>query len=90
MKTVKLSLYDYIAVNRNWEQLWADDDVAYWFNAIKHDEHTPDYEKPYKYQVIESYPYKDYITTNRKFYCKDLSEAFDTWNRLINEYTGSK
>jgi len=84
-KTIAVSLHDYIAINKRWEQLWADDDVAYWFNKMN-PEYTPDYAKGYKYCVFESVPYKDYPTTNRSFYCKDLKQAFEKWNELINQH----
>lgn len=87
MKTIALSLHDYIATTKRWEQLWSDDDVAYWFNSLN-PEYVPDYAKGYKYCVFESTPYKDYITTNRSFYCKDLKQAFEKWNELINQHLG--
>lgn len=85
MKVQELNLHDYIAVNKKWEQLWADNSVAYWFEKLN-DSNTPDYAKGYKYLVHETTPYKNMITTNKSYYCKDLSQAFKTWNGLINQY----
>jgi len=87
-KTVTVNLHDYIAINKNWEQLWADDDVAYWFERLN-DDNTPDYAKGYKYQVNETTPFGDYIATHRSFYCKDLGQAFSKWNELINKHLGN-
>ncbi len=87
MKTIALSLHDYIATTKRWEQLWSDDEVAYWFNKMN-PEYTPDYAKGYQYCVFESVPYKEYATTNRSFYCKDLKQAFEKWNELINQHLG--
>ena len=84
-KTVAVNLHDYIAINKNWEQLWADDDVAYWFERLN-DNNTPEYAKGYKYQVNESTPSRDMIATYKSWYCKDLSQAFDVWNQLINNH----
>ncbi len=86
-KTIAVNLHDYVATNKNWEQLWADDDVAFWFERLN-DDNTPEYAKDYKYQVHETTPYRDYITDNRSFYCKDLKQAFEQWNKLINNHIG--
>lgn len=86
-KTINVNLHDYIAINKQWEQLWADDDVAYWFEKLNSD-NTPEYVKGYQYLVHETTPYQDIITDNRSFYCKDLHQAFDQWNKLINEHIG--
>ena len=39
-KTIAVNLHDYVATNKNWEQLWADDDVAFWFERLN-DDNTP-------------------------------------------------
>jgi hypothetical protein len=85
MTTITVNLHDYIAINKRWEQLWADDNVAYWFERLT-DDNTPEYAKGYKYQVHETTPYLDIITDNRSFYCKDLKQAFEQWNKLINNH----
>lgn len=83
--TTTVNLHDYIATNRQWEQLWADDSVAYWFNRIN-PEYSPEYAKGYTYRVFESVPDGNNVATNRSWYCKDLSQAFDKWNSLINAH----
>lgn len=87
-KTVQVNLHDYIAINKHWQQLWANDEVAYWFESLT-DEQTPGYAKGYKYLVHETTPCRDIITDNRSFYCRNLSQAFDQWNKLVNTYLGN-
>lgn len=88
MKTKTLNLHDYIATFKQWEQLWANDDIAFWFERLNTD-NTPDYAKGYQYQVHITTPYKNYITDEKSFYCKDLKQAFEQWNTCINRYLES-
>jgi len=83
--TINVNLHDYIATYKEWQQLWADDDVAYWFESLNSD-NTPDYAKGYKYQVNITTADGKYPKTYRSLYCKTLSQAFDTWNKLINNH----
>ena len=83
--TKQLNLHDYIATFKDWEQLWADDDIAYWFERLN-DDNTPEYAKGYKYQVHETVPNGDYIRDDRSYYCKNLTQAFAHWNMLIERH----
>lgn len=76
-----MNLHDYIGKNRKWQQLWADDRVAYWFEA------TDSRQYPYEvFKATESLLFGDGVMITSVSFCKDLSQAFDIWNGNINKH----
>jgi len=86
MNDTQFNLYDYVAASRCWDQLWADDQVAYWFVSLREDCQLSDYAKDYEYELFESVPSVYGISTARSYYCKDLTQDMNKWHQLIKEH----
>lgn len=78
-----MSIHDYIATTKEWVQLWADDNIAYWFESIDEAHSIKQLgEGGYRYLVNETTEQG----TFKSWYCKDLTQAFSVWNNLINDH----
>jgi hypothetical protein len=76
-----MNLHDYISQNRDWQQLWTDDQIAIWFETTN--------SKQYPYEVFTAIDHllsDDCVMIVSQAFCKDLSEAFDIWNGHINKH----
>jgi hypothetical protein len=85
-----LTLHDYIARTKNWEQLWSDDRKAFWFEPYKYDKRNSYLTPDYNYLVHEYEMLDTQINNIRCHYCKGLDQAMELWNNLINEYLKAK
>ena len=81
-----LTLHDYIAKNKNWEQLWSDDKKAFWLEPYKREKGDSYITPDYNYLVHEYAMVGAQIDNVRCHYCKGLTQAMDLWNKLINDY----
>lgn len=75
------NLHDYIGHGKKWQQLWADEQIAIWFEATD--------SKQYPYEVFtarHNVLFDDGVMISSHSFCKDLAEAFDIWNGIINKH----
>lgn len=81
MTTTTVNLHDYIVNNKQWEQLWSDDMVAYWIES------TDSGQYPYEvFKATHNVLFEDDVMIVSLAHCKDLSQAFDVWNGNINQH----
>lgn len=75
------NLHDYIGKNRKWEQLWADDQEAIWFERTD--------SKQYPYEVFRARPnmlFDDGVMIISQAFCENITQAFEIWNGCINKH----
>jgi hypothetical protein len=73
-----MNLHEYIGHKRNWEQLWADEQIAIWFEA--------DGDRYVVYTAVDELMTKDCVRITPQAYEQDLTGAMKTWNNLINAH----
>lgn len=75
------NLHDYIGNSRKWQQLWADDSVAIWFEGTNSGYAVymavPNTSFPDSVKII---PWQDFT---------NLTDTMDVWNALINQHINS-